>query len=332
MPLRIATRASALARWQAEHVASLLAATSGDAGEESAELVLVDTVGDRRLDVPVWEMGGQGVFVKEVQAAVLDGRADLAVHSAKDLPSAPTPGLVLAAVPEREDPRDALVGSTLAELPAGARVATGSVRRRAQLADLRPDLAFFDLRGNIGTRLAKAASFDAVVVAAAALVRLGEESRIAEVLAPEMLLPQVSQGALGIECRADDEATQARLATLDHRPSRRAVDAERAFLFELGSGCNLPVGAYATVDGEDVVTLTAMIASLDGRVVLRHRGASADPVALGQAVAAYLLVDAGGWSLLADLRGVEAVVAEAVLPSGPHEKEIGPQARGAPPL
>ena len=331
MPLRIATRASALARWQAEHVAALLDLASGHASGAGAELVLVDTVGDRRLDVPVWEMGGQGVFVKEVQAAVLDGRADLAVHSAKDLPSAPTPGLVLAAVPQREDPRDALVGSTLAGLPAGARVATGSVRRRAQLADLRPDLSFFDLRGNIATRLAKARAFDAIVVAAAALVRLGEESRIAEVLPPEVLLPQVSQGALGIECRADDEATRARLAALDHGPSRRAVDAERAFLFELGSGCNLPVGAHATVDG-DVVALTGMIATLDGRVVLRHGASGADPVAVGRSVAAHLLVDAGGWSLLADLRGTQAVVAEALFADEPHQRTLGPSVRGGAPL
>ena len=302
-PLRIATRSSALARWQAEHVAALLGVAAGSAGRASTELVLVDTVGDRRLDVAVWEMGGQGVFVKEVQAAVLDGRADLAVHSAKDLPSGPTPGLVLAAVPERADPRDALVGSRLADLPPGARVATGSVRRRAQLADLRPDLTFYDLRGNIGTRLAKAKGYDAVVVAAAALVRLGEEARIAEVLEPEVLLPQVAQGALGIECRPDDEATLARLRALDHGPSRRAVDAERAYLFELGSGCNLPVGAHATPDGANALVLTGMLATLDGHVVLRHRASGDDPVALGQAVAAHLLVDAGGWSLLADLRG-----------------------------
>src|SRR5207244_454712 len=181
-----------------------------------------------------------------VQAAVLDGRADVAVHSAKDLPPGSADGLVIAAIPERDDSRDALVGSTLEGLPVGARVGTGSVRRRAQLAGLRPDLTFASLRGNIDTRLAKADAFGAIVMAAAALERLGRRPAVAEVLDPSVLLPQVAQGALAVECREDDGETRAALAAIEHEPSRRAVDAERAFLAELGGGCDLPVGAYAT--------------------------------------------------------------------------------------
>jgi hydroxymethylbilane synthase len=200
--LRAATRGSALARWQTDHVASLL---GGD-----VEAVVVQTEGDRRTDVPIEAIGGRGVFVKEVQAAVLDGRADFAVHSAKDLPSSPElqpDGLVIACVPERGDPRDALVGSSLEGLPVGGLVATGSVRRRVQLSNLRPDLSFTGLRGNIETRLAKVgAGVDAVVVAAAALERLQRpEAAGADVLDPGVLVPQVAQGALAIECRAGDE-------------------------------------------------------------------------------------------------------------------------------
>ncbi len=160
----------------------------------TVEAVVVDTVGDRRTDAPIWAIGGQGVFVKEVQAAVLDGRADIAVHSAKDLPSKATEGLVIAAIPPRGDPRDALVGGTLASLPAGARIGTGSVRRRVQLAWLRPDLTFAGLRGNMETRLAKASGFDAIVVAAAALQRLGRSAERSEVLDPMLVVPQVGQG------------------------------------------------------------------------------------------------------------------------------------------
>jgi hydroxymethylbilane synthase len=219
------------------------------------------------------------------------------VHSAKDLPSATAPGLVLAAVPERADVRDALVGSTLATLPAGARVATGSVRRRAQLAFLRPDLTFAELRGNIGTRLDKAAGFDAVVIAAAALDRLSESGRIGERLDPAVLLPQVAQGALAVECRADDDATRALLATIDDVGLHAAVDAERAFLECLGGGCNLPCGALAT-SGPAGIEIEALLASLDGRQVLRARASGPDPEAVGREVAARLLDDHGGRSLL----------------------------------
>jgi hydroxymethylbilane synthase len=294
VPVRVATRGSPLARWQAEHVAELLGT--------DAELVIVETTGDRRQDVPIWEMGGRGVFVKEVQAAVLDGRADVAVHSAKDLPSEQTPGLMIGAVPFRGDPRDALVGSRLEDLPTGGAVATGSVRRRAQLAAYRPDLTFAGLRGNMATRLGKADDFDAIVVAAVALERLGEEARISEILEPDVMLPQVAQGALAVECREDDEETRARLVAIEHGPSRAAVDAERAFLAELGSGCDLPVGAHAVAEGAGRLTLTGLIASLDGRIVLRHTATDIDGVALGRAVARHLLDKSGGSALLDDIR------------------------------
>ena len=294
MPVRVATRGSPLARWQADHVAMLL-------GQDAA-LVVVETTGDRRQDVPIWEMGGRGVFVKEVQAAVLDGRADVAVHSAKDLPSEVTPGLVIGAVPLRGDARDALVGCALDDLPTGGRVGTGSVRRRAQLAAYRPDLTFAGLRGNMATRLEKAAEFEAIVVAAVALERLGESARIAEVLAPNVMLPQVAQGALAVECRESDEGTLARLAAIEHAPSRAAVDAERAFLAELGSGCDLPVGAHAIAEGAGRLTLTGLIASLDGRIVLRHTATDLDGPALGRAVARHLLDKSGGAALMEEVR------------------------------
>ncbi|MCU1486261.1 MAG: hydroxymethylbilane synthase [Actinomycetia bacterium] len=287
--IRIATRGSALARWQAEHVASLLG---------GAELVVVDTIGDRDKATSLSALGGQGIFVKEVQAAVLDGRADLAVHSGKDLPSSAelqAPGLAIAAVPERADPRDALVGARLADIPPGGTIATGSARRRALLADLRPDLTFADLRGNMDTRLAKASEFAAVVVAVAALDRLGQADRITERLDVSVLVPQVAQGALAIEARPGTDAFAA-VAELDHAPSRRAVDAERAWLAAIGGGCELPAGAHATVEGDEV-TLTAILASFDGRIVLRDTVIGTDPVALGTELANQMLDRGGRWLL-----------------------------------
>jgi hydroxymethylbilane synthase len=292
--LRAATRGSRLARAQTDLVIELLGV--------DAEPVVVDTVGDRRTDVPIWELGGRGVFAKEVQAAVLDGRADFAVHSAKDLPSTTPDGLTIAAVPERADARDALVGQRFDSLPPGARIGTGSVRRRAQLAWLRPDLTFAGLRGNMDTRLSKAGDFAAIVVATAALDRLGRTPEITDVLPPGLLVPQVGQGALAVECRAGDGATLEALASIEHAPSRRAVDAERAWLAEVGGGCDLPVGAHATLDREGRLTLTAMVGTSDGRVMLRDSDAGDDPVALGRRLARHLLDDAGGSSLLADLR------------------------------
>ena len=290
-PLRVATRGSALARWQAERIVELL-------GVE-AEYVIVSTRGDERRDVPIHAMGGTGVFVKEVEQAVLDGRADVAVHSAKDLPAETAPEMVLAALPERGDPRDALVGRPLDEIPTGGRVGTGSVRRRAQLAALRPDLGFAELRGNIPTRLEKAAGFDAVVLAAAALDRLGLADRIAERVDPSVVLPQVGQGALAVECRADDDGTRALLARVDDAEVRAAVTAERAYLAELGGGCNLPCGALAEVGGDGGLRLEALLASLDGRITLRARVDGHDPGAVG-AEAARRLVDEEGGRLVLD--------------------------------
>jgi hydroxymethylbilane synthase len=284
--VRVATRGSALARWQAERVAARL---GGD-----AELVIVSTTGDRDTTSTIHSLGGTGVFVKEVQDAVLRGEADVAVHSAKDLPPVTPDGLTLAAIPERGDPRDALVGARLADLPTGARVGTGSVRRRAQLAALRPDLTFGELRGNIPTRLEKAADFDAVVMAAAALDRLDLADRIAERLAPSTLLPQVAQGALAVECRADDDATLAALAAIDDPDAAVTVAAERAFLADLGGGCSLPCGALARRGDDGSLTVDALLASLDGRIVLRASVTGPDPEALGRELARTILDDEGG--------------------------------------
>jgi len=291
-PLRVATRGSALARWQAERVLARL----GGAGE----LVIVTTSGDRAPDTPIHQLGGRGAFTKEIQDAVLEGRADLAVHSAKDLPSTTPPGLVLASVPERADPRDALVGGALDALPTGARVATGSVRRRAQLAHARPDLTFAGLRGNVPTRLARLAEHDAVVIALAALERLDLVDARAHPLDPSVVLPQVAQGALAVECRTDDDETRAALVAIEDQRARRAVDAERAFLAELGGGCDVPVGALAAVDGT-AVTLTVVLASLDGRVVLRAAADGEDPLAVGRDAARRLLDDHGGRAVLEDV-------------------------------
>ena len=292
--LRAATRGSPLARWQAETIAALLQEQDP---EVEVELVVVETQGDRRLDVPIWELGGKGVFAKEVQAAVLEGRADLAVHSAKDLPSGTVDGLVLAAVPERGDPRDALVGSTLAELARGAEVATGSLRRQAQLAAVRPDLRVVGLRGNMATRIAKAADHDAVVVAATALDRLGLEAQIAERLPIDVVLPQVGQAALAVECRFDDTALRARLAAVEHEPTRRCVDAERSFLAALGGDCSLPAAAYAVVLPDGALSIEGRILSVDGATVLRHVVVGQTD-AVGTELARVLLEDQGGRALL----------------------------------
>jgi hydroxymethylbilane synthase len=297
MRLRVATRGSALARWQADHVVALL--HKADPGIE-AQAVIVETSGDRRRDVPIWELGGKGVFVKEVQAAVLDGRADLAVHSAKDMPSSTPDGLVIGAVPERADVRDALVGARLDDLPEGALVATGSLRRRAQLAHLRPDLRFEGLRGNMDTRLDRVGrdGVAAVVVAAAALDRLGWGDRIDERLDVAAMLPQVGQGALAVECRTDDDARCA-LGRIEHAPARRAVDAERGFLAELGGDCSLPAAAHATLAG-DSLRVRGLLATTDGATVLRHElsGPASAAAALGRSVARHLLDEQGGAQLL----------------------------------
>ncbi len=294
---RLATRGSPLALWQAGRVADLLGRLPG---APRCEPVVVQTTGDALADVPVAQLGGQGAFVKEVQLAVLDGRADLAVHSAKDLPSETPSGLVLACVPERADPRDALVGCTLEGLATGALVATGSVRRRAQLAWLRPDLTFCDLRGNMATRLERAQQIGAGVLALAALERLGLTAHVAEVLDPRTLLPQVGQGALAVECREGDHAMRALLAAVDDAAAHVAVRAERAFLGALGGGCTLPLGALAVLaDGGAQLALDGFLASRDGRILLRRSvtGPASDPEALGRQLCLVLLDDCGGRSL-----------------------------------
>jgi hydroxymethylbilane synthase len=290
-------------------------------GGPDCEVLVVETTGDRLTDVPVDRLGGQGAFVVEIQRAVLEGRAEIAVHSAKDLPSETPEGLVVGCVPERADPRDGLVGTPLARLRPGARVATGSARRRAQLAWLRPDLTFVELRGNMGTRLERARREDAGVVAVAALERLGLEGEIAEILEPGVMLPQVGQGALAVECRADDDRTREILALIDNPLAHRALRAERAFLGALGGGCTLPVGALATPSGfgpsgdgsgtgtgspgdgsvslgggSGTLSLEGMLASRDGRILLRRKAEGSDPVELGKKLAGELL-DHGGLTL-----------------------------------
>ena len=288
--LRAATRKSTLARTQTDLVAALLGV--------DVEPVVVETSADRRPDTPIWDLGERGAFVREVQAAVLDGRADIAVHSAKDLPSETPDGLLIAAVPSREDARDALVGGTLETLPVGGRVGTGSVRRRAQLSWLRSDLTFGGLRGNIETRLGKAGDFDAIVVAYAALRRLGRTGVADELLDVSLLVPQVGQGALAVECRTDDDRVRGLLADADHEPSHVALTAERAWLAELGGGCDRPVGAYATVAADGSIRLVAMLASGDGRLMVRDQDEGRDPEELGRSVARRIVERAGGAMLL----------------------------------
>ncbi|MCY3575746.1 MAG: hydroxymethylbilane synthase [bacterium] len=285
--LRAATRGSALARWQTAHITELLGRTA------DVEPLLVTTAGDREPESPISAIGGKGVFAKEVQAAVLDGRADFAVHSAKDLPAAIPDGLVLAAVPRRADPRDVLVGCRLSDLPEGGLVATGSARRRVQLRELRPDLRFAELRGNIGTRLAKAADFDAVVMAKAALDRLGESPPVVDVLSCETMVPQVGQGALAVECRAEDDRISSLLAAIQDPVTRREVDAERAFLATLGGDCTLPAGAHAHIEGDTLVMRAVLADGLDGRC---HTvvGEGQDGEALGRDLARQLL-DTVAW-------------------------------------
>jgi hydroxymethylbilane synthase len=271
MPLlRIATRASQLALWQAHHVADRLLALDPTV---TVELVHVTTTGDRVQNEPLRQFGGQGVFTREVQAALLDGRADLAVHSLKDLPTVPTEGLTLAAVPPRAPVADALLlplgtggPASLMALPRGARVGTGSPRRQAQLLRLRPDLVCGEVRGNLDTRIRKldAGKYDALVLAVAGLSRLGWSERISLVLEPPVMFPAAGQGALGLECRAGDEATIAWVRQLEDRPTRLAVDAERAVLRTLEAGCHAPVGTWATWKTPETLHLEAILIASEG--------------------------------------------------------------------
>ena len=295
MKLRAATRSSPLARWQTDHVTALLEAAHPGL---TVEPVLLTAAPDTDLTRSISDLGGKGLFAKEVQQAVLDRRADLAVHSAKDLPSVTVDGLVLAGVPERGDPRDVLVGSTLIDLPVGATVATGSNRRRTQLQALRPDLRFVELRGNIQRRVGLAGSaledggvITAIIAAGAALLRQDMEDRIDDWLPSYVMTPQVGQGALAIECRADDAETVALVQAIEHGPSRRQLDAERSFLVALGGDCDLPAGAHATLEDDDLIALRMVVASLDGSRVERAIVRGSDPATIGAEGITLLPVD-----------------------------------------
>lgn len=301
--IRIATRRSVLARWQADWVAGQVQDLGGQ-----PEIVAIVTKGDRRDKQQIANLGSQGVFTKEIQQAVLEGMADIAVHSFKDLPTAETPGMVVAAVPEREDAADALVACTAAsleELPEGGRVGTSSVRRRAQLLRLRPDLRIVNIRGNVDTRLAKLDSgkVEALVLAAAGLKRLGYESRISRRFDPELLVPAVGQGALAIECRSDDTATRELLAQINHEPTLVATQVERELLRRLRAGCLAPVGALAEARAASI-SLWAVVLSSDGRSRLSFEGAASlnEARKLAEAAADRLLAD-GAARLIAASHG-----------------------------
>lgn len=300
----IGTRGSALALWQARHIAARLRELHPAL---EARLVVIKTRGDKLLDVPLAQVGGKGLFVKELEDALLRHEVDLAVHSIKDVPAQLPAGLELSAIPAREDPRDALVSphGGLAALPLGARVGTASLRRRCQLLALRPDLQIELLRGNVDTRLRRLEEgrFDAIVLAAAGLKRLGYGNRIAEALDPPWL-PAVGQGALGIEARSDDAATRALLQPLHDEPTACCVRAERALLARLGGGCQVPIGGHAMLVGGGELRLEALVGHPTGQPVFRgeRRGPVGEGEALGRALADALLAE-GAAAVLAEVYG-----------------------------
>ena len=289
--LTIGSRGSQLALWQARWIQARIKGF----GVES-RIEIIHTTGDKITDVALSKVGTKGLFTKEIEEALLGGAIDLAVHSLKDMPTDLPAGLTLAAIPEREDPRDALVGRSLGALSAKARVGTSSLRRAAQLRARRPDLEIENIRGNVDTRLRKLdeGQYDAIVLAAAGLRRLGWENRITELLDAGVMCPAVGQGALAVETRKDSGAAQEIAARLEHRESRIAVTAERAVLRSLGGGCQVPIGAYATVVG-DVVYLRAIIVSPDGTQMIRKesRGATSDAERIGGALGEELLAGGG---------------------------------------
>ncbi len=301
--LKIATRKSPLALWQANFVKDRLEALHPDL---QVELVPMSTQGDKILDTPLAKVGGKGLFVKELETAMLEGRADIAVHSMKDVPVEFPDGLGLHTICEREDPRDAFVSNRfklIDELPQGAVVGTSSLRRQCQLRAARPDLVIRDLRGNVNTRLAKldAGEYDAIILAAAGLKRLEMAHRIAAFIEPEQSLPANGQGAVGIECRLDDHELHALLAPLEHPETRIRVLTERAMNRALQGGCQVPIGAYALVQGEEV-WLRGLVGSPDGSRVIRDeiRGPLAEGEALGHTLAQRLLT-AGADVILAEV-------------------------------
>ncbi|MGX9606864.1 hydroxymethylbilane synthase [Acinetobacter sp. T63] len=295
--LKIATRQSPLALWQAEYIrASLEALHAG----LNVELVTFVTQGDKILDTPLAKIGGKGLFVKELEAALLDGRADLAVHSMKDVPMALPEGLSLAVICEREDPLDAFVSNTYAsfqDLPQGAKVGTSSLRRKCQILKARPDLEIIDLRGNVGTRLSKldAGQYDAIILASAGLKRLGLSERIRHTLAPEVSLPAVGQGALGLECRTNDQAVLELILPLMDDETNVCVRAERAFNAYLEGGCQVPIAGYATLkDGQ--LSMEGRVGSVDGQTLLSAQLSAAPEQAeqLGEQLAQNLLAQGAG--------------------------------------
>ncbi len=287
-PLVIGSRGSQLALWQARHIASRL-----EGAGVPTRIEIVKTTGDHLQTASLVQAGGKGLFTKEIEEALLAGIIDLAVHSLKDLPTQIPEGLIIAAIPEREDPRDALAGSKLRDLQEGARVGTGSGRRAAQLLLLRPDLDIQSIRGNVDTRLRKlhAGEYDAILLAAAGLRRLGLEHEIAELFSADQICPAPGQGALAIETRVEDEAFAiCRAADLNHKPTSTAVSCERAALQALGGGCQLPIGAYAELCGSSL-GVRAVVFSPDGRRYLRAHaeGPAENPEELGRQIAADLL-------------------------------------------
>jgi hydroxymethylbilane synthase len=296
-PLRLGTRGSPLALWQANFVADRLRPV---VSPQPVELVLIETHGDRDRATPLAAMGGFGVFTKAIQTALRDGRVDAAVHSLKDLPTIPEPGLELAAVPPRGPTGDAFVSvkhRRFDALPEGAVVGTSSLRRRAMLANRRPDLRLIDLRGNVETRLRKLEEndLDAIILAEAGLFRLGLADRITEVLDASWMLPAVGQGAIGLECRTDDEATKDAVKALTDPDTFARVTAERAMLAALGGGCLVPIGTTSRIDGGRL-TIRGMVLTPDGRrkVVATHTGPADAPLATGQELAAMLLAEGAG--------------------------------------
>jgi len=306
--IRIATRRSPLAVWQAEHVAARLMAVHPDLKVRLAPMV---TEGDRVVDRALAGVGGKGLFIKELEVAILAGEADLAVHSMKDVPAALPHGMVIAAVLERADPRDALVSIrylALDGLPNGARIGTSSLRRQCQLRRARPDLAITTLRGNVGTRLSRLdhGEYDAIILAAAGLERLGLGGRIRERLPPQRMLPAVGQGIIGIECRASDARIRSLLAPLEHAPTRHCLEAERAFSARLGGSCQSPIAGHAELAG-GILELQGLVGSPDGNTVFADRtaGAATDAVKLGSALADRLIA-AGAGALLKALAAAGA--------------------------
>ncbi len=291
--IRIASRGSELALWQANHIRDALCAAHPGL---AVELLIVTTDGDRIQDRPLHEIGGKGLFVKGIEERLLAGEAELAVHSMKDLPAEMIPELVVAATPERVDPRDVLIGPPgvgLAELPAGTRVGTGSLRRAALCARENPGIAVMPLRGNVPTRLRKVeqGELDAVILAAAGLVRLGLADRITEWIPTERFCPSPTQGILALQCRADDEETMALLAVLDHGPTAARAAAERGFLRRLKAGCTVPMGCFAEPTGNGELQVTGMVIGDGGRPYFRasELGPITDAAELGAQVGQTLL-------------------------------------------